>query len=466
MDPEMDPQRGGRRGVSASFPYRTALGVWINDLRNSALPHEEWPCVRLDDRAEKDIGDAMAFAARNGFNRLSLFGLLTAGSWDPRIARTVDKERRRRVNAILGEARRCGIDILYGLGVYSWGFDRIIESDPAVQGTNPHAMCASRDASRRWMRSIVDYLLDEFDFPGFHLEASDQGRCSCERCQREGNAAYYSRINAETAAYIRAKKPDATLMVNMCGYLPWGDRIPRGDWASMRQMGEHLDFLIDAGHLDFYIDPADRRAFIRGLPCAFGTSGGVWVYPPQRWNRLRWFIPHTQHTGEHLAQLHREGARAVELYLGPCLNPGVEVNIAFSGRKMLDVGRRDEDLLRDVLRDLYEPETERATNALTDVFKRAEEAFFRCYDYRREPDPAVGGQILLTRILGRSPDPPLYLENKMSDAARAVYGRTMASLLPRVERLAPDVGRAGRVRLGRITQCIRSAVNDCRGKSE
>ncbi len=448
--------------MTRSYPFRAAQGVWINDLRNAALPHEQWPCVRLDDRAEKDIGAALAFAARNGFTSLSLFGLLTAGSWDPRLSRTVDRERRKRVEAILREARRCGIAILYGLGVYSWGFDRIIETDPSVRGTNPHALCASRGPSRRWMRSIVDYLLDEFGFRGFHLEASDQGRCSCARCARDGNTAYYSRINAETAAYIRSKKPDAILMVNMCGYLPWGDRVPRGEWTLLGKMGKHLDFLVDAGHLDFYIDPIERREFIRGLPCAFGTSGGAWVYPPQRWNRLRWFIPHTRRTGRHLARLHREGGRAVECYLGPIVNPGVEVNAAFSGRKLLDAGRDDTGLLREVVCDLYDPKTSRAADGLVDVFQRAEEAFFGCYDYGRDPDPAVGGQVLLTEILGRSPDPALYLQRKMGAAARAAYGRQMAGLMPRVERLAPAMGPGGRSRLARVAQCIRAAVADCR----
>ena len=72
------------------------------------------------------------------------------------------------------------------------------------------------------MRRVVDYLLETFDFDGFHLEASDLGRCTCVDCAGESNTAYYSRVNAETASYIRSARAEAVLMVNMCGYLPWG----------------------------------------------------------------------------------------------------------------------------------------------------------------------------------------------------------------------------------------------------
>ena len=38
---------------------------------------------------------------------------------------------------------------------------------------------------RRQMGERSDYLLDAFDFDGFHLETSDQGRCTCARCGRK-----------------------------------------------------------------------------------------------------------------------------------------------------------------------------------------------------------------------------------------------------------------------------------------
>ncbi|MBM3279648.1 MAG: hypothetical protein FJY95_16450 [Candidatus Handelsmanbacteria bacterium] len=374
--------------MDASYTFRTAQGVWINDMRNQALPHHQWPSVVLDAQAMKDLGASIRLQAESGFNSVTLFGLLTASDWLPDLPKTVSRQRQRQVRRVAEEVKACGMKLLYGLGVYSWGFDRIIEADPAVRGPNPHAMCASQGESQVWMEKVVDYLLAEFHFDGFHLEASDLGRCTCPRCAPQGNTEYYSRLNALTARYIRQRQSDALLMVNMCGYLPWGTSSPRAEWPHLLALGKELDFLIDAGHAGYFIDPAERAAFIRQLPCAFGSAGGVWVYQPQRWRRRRWFLPYTQRSGAHLAELHVEGGQAVEYYMGPSLNPGVEANIAFGGRKLNKVRRDNRALLAEVLEKLYHTRDVRATERLTDLFIEAEEAFFASFD----PPPAQGGQ--------------------------------------------------------------------------
>ncbi len=434
------------------YTYRTAQGVWLNDMCNRARPARQWPDVTLDDRAEADLVASIRLQAASGFDSLTIFGLLTARDWMPRLETTVPAARRRRVRRILDAAHEAGVRIFYGLGVYSWGFDRIIEKDAAVRGTNPHAMCAARDASRTWMRRVVDYVLEGYDFDGFHLEASDQGRCACPDCAPRSNADYYSRVNAETAAYIRSCDSSKTLMVNMCGYLHTGRTVPEGDWPHLYEMGRHLDFLVDAGHRTFHVDPARRRAFIAGLPCAYGTSGGVWVYPPQRWNRGRWFLPYTQRTGQHLAQLYADGGRAVEYSMGPSSNPGVEVNIAFGGRKLSDPCRTDDEILSEVLHSLYEPRDSRAAAELTAIFADAEEAFFTHGHGQQQ------GEIHLCPLIGHTSGPPMYLRNGMTPAGRRAYGRQLSRLLPRVRRLQGRVG--GGPRLARITRCIAGTLAD------
>ncbi|MFH1569428.1 MAG: hypothetical protein ABIL09_15640, partial [Gemmatimonadota bacterium] len=408
--------------MAQAYTHRTAQGVWLNDMRNRSLPRHQWPSVVLDDRAEADLIGSMALQARAGFDSLTVFGLLTASSWRTAVERTVTAERRRRVRRILQAAEAVGLRVYYGLGVYSWGFDRIIAEDPAVRGPNPHAMCATREESQRWMRRIVDYLLAEFGFHGFHLEASDQGRCTCAACARESNTAYYSRINRETAAYIRRQAPGQVQMVNMCGYLPWGESAPPSEWRHLYAMGEQLDFLVDAGHAGYFIDPAARRRFIAGLPCAFGTAAGVWVYPPQRWDRLRWFIPYTSRTGDHLASLYAEGGRAVEYYMGPSRNPGVEVNIAFGGRKLSDVGRDNAEILAEVLDELWGPTTAAAARELAFVFREGEEAFFASFDPLLPKWGKPRGEIHLTPLIGLHPGPASYLRDTMAPRGRARYG--------------------------------------------
>ena len=441
-----------------AFTFRTAQGVWVNDMRNRALSHQSWPCVTLDDSAVRDLAACMRLQAAAGFNSVTLFGLFAAHSWDPDIPRTVDRERAERVRGVLAEARACGLRVIYGLGVYSWGFDAIIAHDAAVRGPNPHAMCGSRPESWQWMQRILDYLLAEFGFDGFHLEAADLGRCSCSACAPESNTAYYSRLNAQTAAYIRKARPDAVTMVNLCGYLSRGATVPNHDWRHLYELGRHLDFLVDPGHRGHFIAPTARREFIQGLPCAFGTSGGVWVYPPQRWHRLRWFLPYTARTGRHLEDLYANGGRAVEYYMGPVANPATEVNIAFGGRKLTDVGRDNREVLGEVLDELYQPLNRAAGRQLVHVFTEAEEAFFA------DPSPALPddgrsrGQIHLSPLVGVQPGEPIYLQNSMTAAGRAAYGRRLEGLLPVVAGLEQACG--SRVRVRRIAGAIRGTLAD------
>ncbi len=46
----------------------------------------------------------------------------------------------------------------------------------------------------------------------------------------------------------------------------------------------------------------------------------VWVYPPQRWERDRWLIPHFQENYKNLKRLYADAGRSCELYLAPLNN--------------------------------------------------------------------------------------------------------------------------------------------------
>jgi len=38
-----------------AYLFRTAQGVWINDMRNRAFPHAQWPCVVMEERTVRDL---------------------------------------------------------------------------------------------------------------------------------------------------------------------------------------------------------------------------------------------------------------------------------------------------------------------------------------------------------------------------------------------------------------------------
>lgn len=119
-------------------------------MRNEALPRENWPCKILDDSTEKRIIECLELGRQAGFNQLDVFGLFATDSYRVDIMSAfADKQRKTRVNRILKAARERGIQNIFGLGVYRWGFDDIIKSDPSVRGPNLHAMCGSAPESFR-----------------------------------------------------------------------------------------------------------------------------------------------------------------------------------------------------------------------------------------------------------------------------------------------------------------------------
>jgi len=232
--------------------------------------------------------------------------------------------------------------------------------------------------------------------------------------------------------------------------------VPRGDWQHLQALSQQLDFLIDPGHTGPFVEPTERREFVKSLGCAYGTSGGTWVYPPQRWRRLRWFIPCTQRTGRHMEVLHADGGRAVEYYMGPSRNPGVEVNIAFGGRKLSDVSQHNDDVLLQVLEELYLPRSAAAARALVGVFQAAEDAFYENARPRPGASTDNPGQIHLTPLAGRRPGPAVYLRDAMTAQARRDYEARLRALLPRLDRLETQCRSRGRI--GRIRSCIRSVL--------
>lgn len=463
--------------MTRAYRHRTAFGCWINDMRNKDLPHENWPYENLDDQAVEDIIGCLELQKQAGFNEFDVFGLITTRSWPLDVRRAVDEGRRRQVNKVLKAAHKYGIKTLYGLGVYSWGFDRIIESCPGVRTpSNPLAMCGSKSESWRWMQKVIDFILSEFEIDGFHLEASDQGRCDCPTCAKQGYVEYFSRLNRMTAEYIRSKRPDKILMVNMCGYIrPAYKKVKTPDMKYLVDLSRHLDYIIDPGHFGNFIPEKSRKSFIRSLHCDYGTSGGFWVYPPQRWNRLRWFLPHTIRTAQHLKQLYKDGGRAAELFMGPTINPGVEMNIAFGGKLMSDVGKDTEKVLVEAVDMLYRPKSCAAGAGLVDVFQRAEKAYFDNWtpnEILESETKSIPGELhpMFPPPWVESPRdaPPghaAYLRKPyMNSTGRLAYKKELISILSDIGKIESGIADKGRVK--RIKACVKNTIKDMEIKQD
>ena len=105
--------------MSKGYQHKAAFGCWINDMRNSALPTEQWPSIIIDEEIENNLFECMDLIKKAGYDSLNVFGLLSNYSWKTDIPATVSDERRVKIERILKAAHERGLKLLDGLGVYS-----------------------------------------------------------------------------------------------------------------------------------------------------------------------------------------------------------------------------------------------------------------------------------------------------------------------------------------------------------
>ena len=469
------PQKQGTGPVDGerAYKHRFAFDVWINDVRNEAMPLENWPYGVLDDKTVDGLVRALDVQSEAGYNAIDIAGLLSTYAWPVDIKSVATADRNRRVNKILKAAHERNMKVIcFPAGIMSWGFDEIIKHDPAVRTDSPHLMNPLREESWGWTRKVFDFMIDNYEIDGIHLEAADQGRCNTQECLEKwpNDVAYYSYQTARVADYIRAKRPELILTAILLGWGSWGKDFTDEEKDRLVELSRSVDCMFDQGHRQTYIPQEKRREFIQRLHCDYGTSGGIWVYPPQRWERSRWFLPYTIRTGNHIKELYEDGGRGIMYYQGPTLNPSTEVNIAFGGRIMSDTGKDVGEVLAEVLESLYRPKTTAAHRQLVDIFQRAENVYFdqwpdaKILEYgghtiipkRITPPP---GEVHLTTLLGVSPGPATYLTEPFLDTeGRIAYKEGLVSILKDISKIENDFRDEGRIK--RIQKCISNALVD------
>jgi hypothetical protein len=440
------------------YKYRLAFDVWINDVRNEAMPLENWPYGVLDDKTVDGIIRALDVQSEFGYNIVDLAGFWTTYAWPVDIKSVVNKDLERRVKRILNAAHERKMKVIcFPSGILNWGFDEIIKQNPGVQTDNKHEMNPFLEESWQWQYKVFDYAADNYDIDGYHLEAADQGRCTTKECMGKwpNNVAYYCYVTGRVADHVRQKHPNMILITTIQGFGTWGKRFTEEETAHLVELSQKVDCIFDQGHLGTYIPQADWATFIPKLHCAYGTSGGIWVYPPQRWDRSRWFLPYTTRSGKHVKELYEVGGRGVMYYQGPVINPSTEVNVAFGGKIMRNVGKSVEDVLAEVLESLYRPKKTAAHRKLVEIFQRAENVYFeqwnaqRIQEQNKVPQP---GELHLTSLFGATPGAASYLmEPYLDSEGRRAYKEGLVTILKDILGIEGDFednGRMERIRRG------------------
>jgi hypothetical protein len=435
---------------------------WLNDNCPVALQGKPWPDISIDDTTVATYKTYFREAKDAGFNAFTLWGLYCSHAWPVPLNSPEIQARRKFVDAILNEAHQQGIKALFGIGVYSWGFDEIIKHDPTcarnegrmVYGSivpdNGVAMCYHEPSAREWMRKIIDFCVKDLGAKGFGFQPADLGRCYCHDCRLLSDIEYYTRVTNETAAYARSIDKDLIL-----GLSGWGVEIG-GPIVNTVKLAKDLDFVTDVSDQSAARGRAFRKDLASKLPCALGSLGGPVIVPPQRWNRNRWFFPHAALTGTNIRELGEDGGTAFEFFVGPLNNPQGEVMLHFVGEQLQHPDGSVEHSLGRVVDKLLNPSSLAARKAIVDWLLAVEAAFVK--GAGKLPGGEFDFEPLKTEFAG----PPIYLDRLQREALRT-YRNDLAQLKEQLPELArgcrkPDL-------LSRIDDCLVNVLKDIDAKT-
>ncbi len=469
----------GKRGVTQSreeqikpvqsdqgYRYRVAFGAWINDMRNEPLPLQNWPAPQFDAETLEGLVQSLNVQAEAGFKFLDVWGLFATYGYPPDIKSAFQDEGRvQMVRRLLQEAAARDMQVMFGMGLLSWGYDQILEANPGVRGIDAegkphaHALCGSKEESWTCVEKILDCTLNDFAFGGVHLESCDLGCCMCPECAgKDGQVGYNARMNSRAAQYIKGRWPHLTVTAIPSNWITAnaGPFTPEEE-EHVVTMSAHIDCFMDQGWRGTYVAPERRKAFIARLECAYGTSGGVWMYHGARRNRLSYFMPYPQRAGAAIKAHYEDGARGSMIYQGPTMNPAVEVNTAVAGRLLQNPQRDVRGALEEVIELYYRPRSVEVRRGVAEVFCLAEDAFFDSWSEELKTDPHRPGEFYLERLFAEAPQRTLYLEQCLTPQGRDAYRKGLITVL---ERLFPligecqDEGRLRRIRTGVISTLV------------
>jgi hypothetical protein len=432
------------------FEHRGYLG-WMIDMSRTEC-HDAWPSIKLDSAMIADYAETLDFLQRSGMNEITLWGLFTNKYWEPEVEKTIDSNRKVMIDQIIHMAHQRKIKVILGMGVYSWGFDKILQEHPELSSScNAHVLDWSNPSSWNWQKMVFDYTIDNFDFDGISMQSADLGRCNCGESAKMTDLEYHAAINQKAVKYIRSKKPHYII-----GISGWGMNFGNpADLKSIQMMTNNVDYLIDVEETSLKEGRKYRQELIKAIaPCRFGNTAVPNVEPIQRLPRNAYFVPTLFHACKNLKDLFADGGLACETYARTRGNSGDKVTIEVIAKILsnpeLDVNKA----LSEVLKTEYQPVDQAALLELSAIFQKAEEAFFTNTRKIGMNDFCKDILLLIPRD-GQGIDENFL--KAMDSASRLNYLTTMKNLSERVDRLKTKV--ANQKELNLISDCLKNVLN-------
>ncbi len=414
--------------ADTSFRYRVTCG-WIRDLASEPTPTDPWPCIRWDDHLSADQIHFLDVQAELGVTHNLVWGLFIDRSWPTRFEHVISQERADRLHTFIAAAHARGVKVLHGTGIYSWGFDEIIRAHPEVARGNQHNMCPFSPAAWDWQRRVLDFLMDpRWQLDGISMQSADQGRCDCEQCKQRSAAEHHADILVRSAEYVRSQRPDWVI-----GQAAWGLAVDDPtELPHIQRISQAVDYMIEVRERS--AEGGRRSTITASLAAAFGSVGGVFVEPPQHYDRLRWCVPCGLRSARAIQQLWDDGGRACEYYYRPFANPVEEVSWRTGAYMLREPRARPEVALEAAITAVYGVEGSVAQQ-LTEWFSAAEDAYFGRTDYRVGNGP-LSLEPLIWQDDPAAAGPPIYLRDRMSTVQRAAYTYELQQLRSRFAQFA------------------------------
>jgi hypothetical protein len=410
------------------FKHKGYLG-WMIDMSRNARTGLEWPSIIMDQALIDDYEETLDFLQRSRMNEITLWGLFTNSNWGPEIDRTIDTERLRKVREVISKAHQHGIKILCGLGVYSWGFNKIIKEHPEVKcPCNDEVLDPSKPESWEWQKRVLDYLTDNFDFDGFSMQSADRGRCTCGEYKDLSNLEYHALLNQKVVEYIRSKKKDYVI-----GISGWGMNFSHpADLKSIVSMTRNVDYLIDVEESALKGGKAYRQQLIKAItPCSYGSTATPNIEPIQALPRDQYFVPITKRSCQRIKELYVDGGRACETYVRTRGNIGDEVAVEVIASILNNPAKDIDAALKEILKWIFRPSDTKALQELVTIYNNAEDAYFT---------NAVGDmEVIQLMPRGNTTPSSRYLKN-MSASSRSAYQAVMKDLYNRTLQLKDKIG--------------------------
>lgn len=356
--------------INAAFTHRGLVG-WINDFRRDRLPNPNWPNVTIDNTTIADITEQLDFMQRTGLNEIVIWGLFTAEGWAPDIVSTVDTTRQGQVKEIISRAHARGIKVLAGLGVYSWGFKRILDADPSVRcASNSDVLNPAAAKSWDYQRAVIDYVFDNYAIDGVSAQSADRGRCYDGTAQSD--VAYHADIIEKTAAHIKSKNP-----AYIVGVANWGlDMTNPNDLPEWVRMTRHVDYIAEASTALGNNRPYRQQLAAAIAPAVLGNLGSPFIEPVEHLENSRYFVPTFKLAAAGLKSLYEDGGRAVETYVRRLGNAGDVITIEATAQLESNVNADTELVLRDAIGSIYGISDANAISTLVSAYSNAESAYF------------------------------------------------------------------------------------------